>query len=89
MTSLYTKRMFPSPYHLVLQRAQAVFQRRLNELEIELAEARDRLARIDLADPDRGVAIAMACHARLGRDSVLQELPVDIVREIGRQADSM
>ena len=81
--------MFPSPYHHVLQRAQAVFQRRLNQLEIELAEARERLAMIDLADPDRRVAIAMACHPRLGQDSVLQGLPVEILREIGGQTYSM
>ena len=81
--------MFPSPYHHVLQRAQAVFQRRLNQLEIELAEARERLAMIDLADPDRRVAFAMACHPRLGQDSVLQGLPDEILREIGGQTYSM
>jgi hypothetical protein len=44
---------------------------------------------IDLADPDRRVAIAMACHPRLGQDSVLQGLPDEILREIGGQTYSM
>ena len=68
----------PSPsysqvYHLMFARAQAVFQRRLDTIEIELAQAQHTLDKLDLAT---------GSHSRLGQDSPLMSLPEDLLRAI-------
>ena len=96
---VHSKSMLPSPYHLVgpaypgvrayhsiIARAQAAFQRRLNRIEVELAEAQHTLDCIELANPDRKLALAMASHPSLGQDSHLLALPEDLLQAIAMQA---
>lgn len=71
-------------YRQIIQRAHEAFQRRLNRIEIELAEAQHALENLDLKilSHDRKTAIIMAQHPRLGQDSPLHALPDDLLRVI-------
>ena len=79
--------MYPNSTHRrayqAIARAQAVFQRRMRQIEVELAEAQHALEKFELApqlSPRQcKLALAMAHHPRLGLDSPLRVLPVDLL----------
>jgi hypothetical protein len=98
--NIHPPRMLPSPYHLVgppypkayhniVSCVQAAFQRRLNRIDIELAEAQHVVDCLDLADPDRRLALAMASNPDLGQQSPLLSLPEDLLRSIALQASAV
>ncbi len=71
-------------YRQIVHCAHEAFQRRLNRIEVELAEAQHALENLDLRilSHDRKTAIIMAQHARLGENSPLHGLPEDLLRVI-------
>ena len=86
--------MYPNSTHhrayQAIARAQAVFQRRMRQIEVELAEAQHALEKFELEPPlsprQCKLALAMAHHPRLGQDSPLRVLPEDLLRAIAEEA---
>lgn len=77
-------------YHRIIVRAQDVFQRRLRKVEVELAQAQLDLHALEIRDhalaTDRRLAVVMGGHACLGRNSLLNLLPDEILHAIILQA---
>ncbi len=71
-------------YRQAIHRAHEAFQRRLDKIEVELAEAQHTLELLDLEalSHDRKTAIILSQHARVGRDSPMHDLPDDLLRLI-------
>jgi hypothetical protein len=67
-----------------IAKAHARFQKRIDEIEVELAGAVKEIALLDecILCYDKRVALCMAHHTRLGQYSRLRVLPEDILIQI-------
>lgn len=68
-----------------VERANQLFDRRLQRIEIELAEARSHLAKLSIKEPsedDQSLAFCMSHHQRLGENSIVSSLPPELLQLI-------
>jgi hypothetical protein len=71
-----------------INRAHEIFQRRINEIETQLAGAFEEISILDgrIESHERRLALCMAHHPRLGKDSWLSALPNDLLISITSEA---
>lgn len=76
-------------YQRIIMRAHEAFQHKLHQVEIELAEAQQKLETLDIQvlAHERRAALVMSQDPRLGGGSPLRLLPDELVLAIAVEAE--
>ena len=74
-------------YHAIAK-AYELCQKRIDEIDVQLAGAFQEIAKLDdrIESHERGLALCMAFHSRLGENCMLGTLPEDILIKITSEA---